>query len=148
MALTCSCLPSPNDSQADLLRKIATRICQGGGGDGDVTGPDGAVDGNIAIFDGATGTVIEDSGINISEITTGLQSGSQAIGAGVETISVVFPTPMTAVPNIVPGISRPVAEPLITVNIDRASVTVNGFTASLGAVTPSVNYLLTWFAHV
>lgn len=122
-------------------------MCEGGAAGGDVTGPAGAVDGDIVIFDGNTGTVIEDSGINISEITTGLQSGSQVIGAGVDTISVVFPTPFTSIPDVVATMSRPAAEPLVELNIDEASITVAGFTASLGAITPSANYRLKWMAH-
>lgn len=142
-------VPACNDFDNGLLRKILLSLpsISTGGGGGDVTGPAGAVDGNIAIFDGATGKIIEDSGVAISSITTGLQSGSQAIGAGVDTISVVFPVAFTAVPDVVVSISRPVAEGLIDVNIDEASITVAGFTASLGATTPTANFRLKWFAH-
>ncbi len=37
-------------------------------GDGNVLGPDGAVDGNIATFNGTTGDIIKDSGVNISAV--------------------------------------------------------------------------------
>ncbi len=37
-------------------------------GDGDVVGPDTSVDGNIATFNGTTGGVIKDSGVNIDQV--------------------------------------------------------------------------------
>lgn len=114
----------------------------------DVVGPAGAVNDNLASFDGVTGKLIKDSGIATSSIVTNttLQAGSQVIGSGVETISVVFPTPFAVAPVVVATISRPVAEGLIEVNIDEASITVAGFTASLSATTPSANYRLKWMA--
>lgn len=141
--------PNCNDGPNELLRKILLGLPEisGGGGTGDVVGPAGAVDGNIAIFDGVTGKLIEDSGINISQINTTLQSGSQNIGAAVDTISVVFPVAFVALPDVVLTISRPAAEDLIYVNIDDASLTVAGFTASLSATTGSANYKLKWFAN-
>lgn len=147
--MACQCGPAFNDSEWDLLAKILTVICEGGGtpGSGDVTGPDGATSGNIAIFSGASGKVISDSGVAISSLTTGLQSERQAIGAGVDMVAVVFPTPFAAVPTVVASISRPAAEDLIPFNIDEASITVNGFTASLGATTGSANYKFNWLAH-
>lgn len=74
------------------------------------------------------------------------QSGSQAIGNGLDTVSVVFPTPFAVAPVVVVSISRPAADPLIEVNIDEASITVLGFTASLGATTPNADYRLKWMA--
>lgn len=141
-------IPGCNDSERELLFKILLslpEIVPSGGGD--VFGPGSSSNGDIAIFVGASGKIIADSGVNISDVTLGLQSGSQAIGAGVDTIAVVFPTPFTAVPDVVVSISRPVAEGLIDVNIDEASITVAGFTASLGATTPSANFRLKWMAH-
>ena len=116
--------------------------------DADVVGPAVAVNDNLAAFDGVTGKLIKDSGIAISSIVTNttLQAGSQAIGNGVDTISVVFPTPFAVAPVVVPQISRPVAESLITVNVDEASITTLGFTASLGSTTDSANYVLKWMA--
>lgn len=76
-----------------------------------------------------------------------LQSGSQDIPLGVDTVSVVFPVAFASVPDIVATMSRPVAEGLIELNIDEASITVNGFTASLGATTGSANYKLKWMAN-
>lgn len=118
------------------------------GGTGDVVGPASSVDDRIATFDGATGKLIQDSGILISSIVTNtsFQAGSQAIGSGVDTISVVFPTAFAVAPVVVASISRPVAEGLIQVNIDEASITTLGFTASLSATTGSANYRLKWMA--
>src|SRR5689334_16366289 len=39
-----------------------------GDGNGDVQGPNSSIDGNIAIFDGNTGKLIADSGVNIAAI--------------------------------------------------------------------------------
>lgn len=131
----------------DRLQQIIQTIEASAGGGGDVVGPAGASDNNIAVFDGATGKLIKDSGIDVSTVNTTLQSGSQNIGSGVSTISVVFGTPFLSVPDVVVSISRPAAEPLIDVNIDEASITVNGFTASLGATTDTANYKLKWMAN-
>lgn len=43
----------------------------GGGGSGDVVGPASSVDNNIATFDGATGKLIQDSGVAIASLVTG-----------------------------------------------------------------------------
>lgn len=43
----------------------------GGGGLGDVVGPAGAVDGNVPVFDGATGKLIADSGVSIADLVGG-----------------------------------------------------------------------------
>lgn len=116
--------------------------------DADVVGPAVAVDNDIALFDGATGKLIKDSGVLISSVVTNttLQSGSQAIGSGVDTISVVFGTVFASPPVVISTISRPSAEGIILVNIDEASITVAGFTASLTGLTGSANYRLKWMA--
>lgn len=118
------------------------------GGTGDVVGPASSVNNDIVTFNGVTGKLVKDSGVAISSIitTSTLQSGSQAIGSGVDTISVVFGTAFAVAPTVVASISRPVAENLVEFNIDEASITVNGFTASLGATTGSANYKLKWMA--
>lgn len=41
---------------------------EGGGGTGDVTGPEVAIDNNIAVFDGTTGKKIKDGGLKIAEL--------------------------------------------------------------------------------
>lgn len=113
-----------------------------------VVGPALAVLNNIATYNGITGKIIKDSGINVASVVTNstLQSGSEAIGSGVDTISVVFPTAFGVIPNVVVSISRPVAENMIEVNIDEASISGAGFTCSLGAATGSANYKLKWMA--
>jgi small ligand-binding sensory domain FIST len=78
----------------------------------------------------------------------GTLAGSQAITINNDTVSVVFSAPFATVPVVVANASRPVAEPIIDANIDEASITVNGFTASLGAAPASGNYKLKWMAHV
>lgn len=145
---TPGCCDGPNE----LLYKILLGLAdiEGGLGGGDVVGPAGATDGDIVLFDGATGKLIKDSGVNISDIVTedDLQAGSQAIGSGVDTISVVFPTVMTGVPVVLASMSRPAAEDLIFINIDEASITAAGFTASLSSTTGSANYRMKWMAKV
>lgn len=115
----------------------------------DVVGPAGAVNNNLAAFDGVTGKLIKDSGIATSSIITSgdFQGGTQAIGLGVDTISVVFAPAFAVAPvSVVATISRPAAEGLIEVNIDKASITAAGFTATLSATTPSANYNINWMA--
>lgn len=76
-----------------------------------------------------------------------LQSGSQPILIGSDTVSVVFPIPFVSVPTVVASISRPSTENLVEFNIDENSITVNGFSASLGAATGTANYNLKWIAN-
>lgn len=76
-----------------------------------------------------------------------LQSGSEPILIGSDTVSVTFPVPFASVPDVVASISRPSTENLIEFNIDENSITVNGFTASLGAATGTANYNLKWMAN-
>lgn len=146
-------IPTPlcSDGPNELLAKILLGLpdLAGGGGTGDVVGPAGATDGNIVIFDGPTGKLISDSGIAIGDIITsaGFQGGTQAIGLGVDTISVVFAPAFAVAPvSVVATISRPAAEGLIETNIDKASITAAGFTATLSATTPSANYNINWMA--
>lgn len=81
-----------------------------------------------------------------SGMTGVVQAGNQAIGSGVDTVSVVFPVSFASAPSVIASISRPVGEDLIDVNIDQASITTVGFTASLGATTPTANYRIEWTA--
>jgi len=138
--------PSCCDSEWQLLFKILQSLPD----IGDVTGPDSATDNNIAVFDGATGKLIKDSGVSIFDVitTSDLQSGSTDIGNGVDTISVVFGTAFSGVPAVVVSISRPAGEDMISVNLDEASITAAGFTASLGATTASANYKIKWMAKI
>lgn len=113
-----------------------------------VVGPAVAVSDDIATYNGVTGKLIKDSGVAISSIVTNttLQAGSQAIGIGLATVSVVFPVAFAAAPVVLVSISRPAAENLIRVNVDEASVTVAGFSATLSAGVGSANYKLKWMA--
>ncbi len=61
---------------------------EGGGGSGDVVGPDSATDGNLAVFDGITGKLIKDGGApgggggNVSVIDLGIIQVADVIAAG------------------------------------------------------------------
>jgi hypothetical protein len=66
---------SPVDGSADELSDILdtasdpfVRTSALPPGGGDVVGPASSVDANIALFDGLTGKLIQDAGINLSEI--------------------------------------------------------------------------------
>ncbi len=50
----------------------------GGGGGGDVVGPAGATGGNFALFNGATGKLIEDAGINPGTISAAISAAQAA----------------------------------------------------------------------
>ena len=50
-------------------------------GDGNVVGPVGAVDSNIATFNGATGALIQDSGVSINRVPTPFQGAFRALSA-------------------------------------------------------------------
>lgn len=56
-----------NLSSADITVQLALDTLDdmtGGGGGGDVTGPGSSVDENFAVFDGTTGKIIKDIGLN------------------------------------------------------------------------------------
>lgn len=151
--MSVNTIPNPSDRSRWLLFRICLRLNEltggGGGGSGDVVGPAGATDGHIVTFDGATGKLIKDSGIAISAIVTPtIQKKSQAIGSGVDAISVVFPSAFASAPVVVASVSRPAGSDMIFVNIDEASITTTGFTAQLSSTTPDANYKLKWFADV
>jgi len=57
-------------------------------GTGDVSGPGSAADGNIAVFDGATGKAIKDSGVNIEDLNNAIPieyTGRDAYESGIAT---------------------------------------------------------------
>ena len=58
-------VPAPTTATGRFLKDDGTWASAGAG---DVTGPGSSVDGNITLFSGATGKVIQDSGFGISEI--------------------------------------------------------------------------------
>lgn len=147
--------PSCSDGPNELLRKILLGLPEisGGGGSALTIQDEGVVltataDTIDFVGAGVTATAVGNTvTVTIPGATSSVQSGSQAIGSGVDTISVVFPVAFGAAPDVIISISRPVAENLIHANIDSASVTAAGFTASLGATTGSANYVLTWIAN-
>lgn len=70
-------------------------------GSGDVTGPSGATDGNIAVYNGATGKIIKDGGITPSAFVKLDQTTPQTIINGSPTINegiIVGQTPTTGTP--------------------------------------------------
>lgn len=148
-------VPGCNDGPNELLRKILLGLPEiSGGGGSALTIQDEGVTltatADVIDFVGAgvTATAVGNTvTVTIPGGASSLQSGSQAIGSGVDTISVVFPVAFGAAPDVIISVSRPVAENLIHANIDSASVTAAGFTASLGATTGSANYVLTWIAN-
>lgn len=147
-------IPGCCDTQWELLRKILLSlddIGAGAGGPVEVDNEGAPLTLALSSIDfvgaGVTATVVgNDVTVTISGSSTDVEAGSQAIGAGVDTISVVFGTPFAVAPVVVATVSRPVAENLIECNIDEASITVAGFTASLSATTASANYKLKWMA--
>ena len=75
-------------SYDDANNKLSATVTASGSGD--VTGPAAAVDTNIALFDGATGKVIKDSGVKLSDLTTYTDEQAQdavaaALAAGTHT---------------------------------------------------------------
>lgn len=150
-------VPGCCDGPNELLRKILLslpELANGQGGNPIQVSDEGVILTPAVIsfnFVGA-GVTATTSGNDVTvtvpaAATSTLQSGSQAIGNGLDTVSVVFPVAFAAIPAVVATVSRPAADPLIDWNIDEASITVNGFTASLGATTPNGNYKLKWMAN-
>ena len=148
-------VPGCCDGPNELLRKILLSLpdIAGGGGNPIQVSDDGTILTPAVIsfnFVGAGVTATasgNDVTVTVPGATSTLQAGSEAIGNGLDTVSVVFPVAYAAIPVVTATVSRPVADPLIDWNIDEASITVNGFTASLGATTPNGNYKLKWMAN-
>lgn len=150
-------IPEPGccDGPNELLRKILLGLPEIGGGGGgsaiSVSDEGSLLTAGVTSFNfvgaGVVATAVGDAVTVTVAGGSSIQSGNQAIGSGVDTISVVFPVAFAAAPDVIISISRPVAENLIYANVDRASVTTAGFTASLGSTTGSANYELTWIAN-
>lgn len=146
--------PGCCDSEWQLLYKILQSLpdISGGGGSAISVENEGTLlTAGVTSFDfvgaGVTATAVgNDVTVTISGASTDIQAANQNIGSGVDTIAVVFATPFAVAPVVVATISRPVAENLIQCNIDQASITTLGFTASLSATTGSANYKLKYFA--
>lgn len=147
-----SCCDGPNE----LLRKILLGLPEIGGGSGSAISVENEgvqLTAGVTNFDfvgaGVTATAVgNDVTVTIAGATSSnVQSGTQNIGNNVDTISVVFPVAFAGIPEVVLTISRPAAENLIYANIDEASITANGFTATLSGSTTSANFKLKWFAN-
>ncbi len=123
-----------------------------GTGSGDVTGPAGAVDSQIAVFDGTTGRLLKDSGQSVSSVvsearTAGIntQTGDYTLVAG-DAGKVVTMTSAGANTLIIPANSSEAfaTGAMIAVIMNgagttsitaSAGVSVNGVTAGTGAIS-------------
>lgn len=76
-----------------------------------------------------------------------LESGSERVVNGSSTLCIVFPTPFTSIPNIVVSLSRNVSDPVLEINIDEDSITVNGFCVTLSGAVTTENYVVHWMAR-
>lgn len=144
-----SCCDGPNE----LLRKILLGLPEIGSGSS-VSIEDQGVEltAGVSVINfvgaGVTATVVgDDVTVTIPGSSSSVQSGTQDIGNGVDTISVVFPVAFATAPDVVVSISRPSGENLVFANINEASITVNGFTAELSGTTTSANFKLKWMAN-
>lgn len=145
--------PACCDTEWQLLYKILLSLPSIGGGGSSIS----VSDEGTLLTTGVTsfnfvgsGVVATNVGNAVTVTVSGsstLQSGSQDIGSTVDTISVVFPIAYAAAPTVIASMSRPVAENLIYANIDQASITTTGFTASLSSTTGSANYKIKWIAN-
>ena len=79
-----SCAAVASDADGDFLCGVP-----GSGGLGDVVGPASATNNDIACFDGTTGKLIRDCGVNISGLDGGPYAGSNADG-GVATTALAL----------------------------------------------------------
>lgn len=75
-----------------------------------------------------------------------VQAGSQAVANNADSASVVFPQAFATVPIVQATLSRPNGDPIVSVAVDTASVTVNGFNVQFGAAVGNANYVLDWRA--
>jgi hypothetical protein len=75
-----------------------------------------------------------------------VEAGSHAISNGASSVSVVFPTPFASAPVVNATVMRPAGNNNVYCDIDTASVTVLGFTATLSSAAPNGNYKLNWIA--
>jgi len=68
-------------------KTITASQISGGGGSGDVVGPNSSTNGNIVLFDGTTGKVIKDSGHALSEYATTTDITNMVTTAGTQTLT-------------------------------------------------------------
>lgn len=90
-------VPSPATAPDGYVLSVVNKkfvLVAAGDGSGDVVGPTGAVDENIAVFDGVTGKLLKDSGINISALSgsalgyLSLSTSTVSIGTGSKAFTV------------------------------------------------------------
>lgn len=150
--------PACNDSEWQLLFKILQSLpdISTGGGGSDIIVQDEGVQLTAALAQmnfvgaGVTATAV---GNNVTVTVPGssagvLQSGAQAIGAGVFTVVVVFPIVFAGVPKVVCTMSRPTGGAAIQLNINSETILATGFSARLTAMTPDATYIMQWHAHL
>ena len=68
-------------------KTITASQISGGGGSGDVVGPNSSTNGNIVLFDGTTGKVIKDSGHALSEYATTTDITNMVTTSGTQTLT-------------------------------------------------------------
>lgn len=68
-------------------KTITASQISGGGGTGDVVGPNSSTDGNIVLFNGATGKSIKDSGHSLSEYATTTDITNMVTTSGTQTLT-------------------------------------------------------------
>lgn len=75
-----------------------------------------------------------------------IQRARVTIASGAETKAVTFGTAFASAPIVTVSLEVPSGEPVISAEVEKDSVTTGGFTAVLGAATPSANYRLVYTA--
>lgn len=142
-----------NDAANLISIDFGTRLLVNSTGGTFLDWENGTINGLVyPIADGNAGDVITTDGagnLTLQPQTGGvsLQSGSEPIGNGLDTVTVVFPIPFTVPPNVVAIISRTSGDPVIDVDLDQDSITTTGFDAKLASVTPNADYFLQWMAN-
>lgn len=121
-----STTPNPSDRSRWLLFRILTRLneIQGIAGPVGPTGPTGA------------------PGVSTR------QSGKQAIGSGVDFVSVTFAIAFASAPVVTGTIGRNAGDSTLTANIDQDSISTTGFTVHFSSTTDNANYKFNWTADV
>jgi hypothetical protein len=109
----------------------------GGSGSGDVVGPSSAVDGHPALFDGATGKLIKDSGLTLSGANTGDETAG-TLGATVHGATAATGLISSDELPFVDTTSTPVVKRITWTNF-KASIKayLDSFYAVIGAITGS-----------
>jgi hypothetical protein len=83
-------------SAADVVSAIAQH--ESGGGSGDVVGPASAVDNSIAAFDGTTGKLIKDGGVDVTSVGAHLGNAAIHVDWSLASQGTIHPTNYAAAP--------------------------------------------------